>query len=316
MDHDTSGSASPLIVPASRVCDATIAITDHAMRRVYRGELLDTASTDVLDDERVRRLNMVASVRDVLDVFRGLPRRFFLLCGSSNFHHLDIGFLTNLREAGVGPVQLVLLDRHMDAQRYREATGMLHCGNWVSYACRTGLVSHGVLVGCRDYRRFRDYDLELFRQGRLRYHPDLSLELPADAIDTNCPTYVSIDTDILSVRSDWGRGQHTLGAVCGAALWRQLGALPIAGASLQGHVTDARMALDCLLCSLHCGGLVGKLPLQDQVHGFVYTFTAKLLGSLCGSPLSLERQAQIMLTLVSLVGRAARHPSYRVIDAA
>ncbi len=297
---------SPVNRDRFRIRDATVVLTDQAMRSVYCGQAIDGPTVDIVDESGVEALNMAAEPAEVLRLFRGLTRRFFLVCGSSNFHHLDIGFLTMLREELGGPVQLVLFDRHMDCQRFVEGTCLLHCGNWVSFACRQGLVSRAVLVGCRDYRWFPGYDRELFRTGQVVYHPHLGSPLPEGLLDPDAPVHVSVDTDILSVPSDWGVGDHSLKALVESPVWKQLSALHLVGASVQGHVTDRRLLRDLLRAAKRGSRVASAAPWYEQVCDAAYVVAAKTWASVSTRPLPLCEQQRIVGTVVEKLEECRR----------
>src|SRR6185503_3265276 len=124
-------------------------------------------------------------------------------------------------------LQLVLVDRHMDCQRFRENSGILHCGNWVSFCYRSGIISKAVMIGCNDYSKLKAFDSSLRDEGRFLYLPAFDSCDVGSFLDPEEPVYVSVDTDVLDVPSDWGVGKHSLKTVLASPLWEQLRSLSV-----------------------------------------------------------------------------------------
>lgn len=279
----------------AKISDANIVLTDQIMRKVYSGDAIEAESVILLGDEGIASLNIMASVHRLFSVLSPLAAKAFMICGSSNFHHLDAFNLTLHRNRIGTPLQLVLVDRHMDCQAYREGSTMLHCGNWVSYAYRKGLIDRVAMVGCDDFSRLSSFDNGIRLDGRMLYQPDFRSVDLRGFLDPSLPAYVSVDTDVLDVPSDWGRGRHSLESVMASPMWDQLAEFPLAGAFLNGHVSDGRRLADAFAFSIRSepGGLAGLGPKELLIDAAI-TLKDKLVASLSGAPLSPARQFSIM----------------------
>jgi len=290
-----------------RISDAIIALTDRAMDGCY-GELATfAADVDLLPREALEAQNLMCGEKETLRLVALLGDRFFLIAGSSNFHHLEVARLARLAERTAGPVHLLLIDRHMDAQEYRERDSVLTCGNWVPYAVRRGLVRSVTLCGCDDETRDPAFDREILDDGRIAHHPDLSAPLDARLFE-GCATYVSVDTDILAVPSDWGRGEVALSDLLAAPLWAQLANTTLCGAGIMGHVTDGRYAADMLATAWRRRGLVGSFSSFSELWAdFAYGLLPKLRAGFA-RPLPLERQFEIVRSIYEKIAETARPP--------
>lgn len=278
----------------ARISDANIVLTDTLMVSVY-ANVIDKRSVTLLKHGDIPSLNIMASLERLFALLAPLQAKPFMICGSSNFHHLDAVNLTLHREQAGKPLQLILVDRHMDCQRFKEGSKTLHCGNWVSYAYRKGLIDRVVMVGCDDFSRLSSFDNLLREDGRWLYLPDFQSVQLKPFLDPALPVYISVDTDVLDVPSDWGRGRHSLRTVLESPLWEQLSEFQVTGAFLNGHVTDSRRLADAFAFSLRSepGGLTGLGPRELLIDAAI-TFKDKLVASLAGSPLPPDQQLDIM----------------------
>lgn len=279
----------------ARISDANIVLTDKLMESVYAGEVVDSRSVVLLKHEGIATLNIMAPLDRLFSLLAPLKAKPFMICGSSNFHHLDACNLTLHREAAGMPMQLILVDRHMDCQKFREESRTLHCGNWVSYAYRKGLIDRVAMVGCDDFSRLSSFDNLMREEGKWLYQPDFRSVNLVPFLDPARPVYISIDTDVLDVPSDWGRGRHSLDTVLQSSLWDQLADFRVTGAFLNGHVTDGRRLADAFAFSLRSepGGLTGLGPRELLIDAAI-TFKDKLVASLAGAPLPPREQLSIM----------------------
>jgi hypothetical protein len=289
------------------VRESVFLVTDRAVSDVYRGIALDPGTTSFYDAPGIPSLNLGGTPESLFRIFQDLETRFYSFCGSSNFHHIDTVNLSRLRSALGLPLQLILVDQHMDCCLYEEDRRFLHCGNWVSYAYRKGLISKAVMIGCRDYRKLSNFDSSLEKDGNLVY-----IREPSEAdlngwLDPGQPCYLSIDTDVLSVPSDWGMGLHTLEALLSSPFWGFLEKADWVGAFLHGHVTDDRRFLDMALASFR-GPQVKAAgnPFRDLGVNLMHAVWPKLRASLFLPTLTMEEQLGIMLALYARCERARR----------
>ena len=167
----------------ARIADANIVVTDEAVAEAYDESRVDFASSRIFRSAAAPRLNIGCAWEAVSEALRPLEERFGFICGSSNFHHLDVFNLDRLRRKLGEPVQLILVDQHMDCVRFSEEDGFLHCGNWVAFAYRRGLIAKAAMVGCRDYRKLRTFEDSLEKDGNLAYCPDPRDPLPRNFLD-------------------------------------------------------------------------------------------------------------------------------------
>ena len=232
----------------------------------------------------------------------------FMICGSSNFHHLDAFNLTLQREKVGEPLQLVLVDRHMDCQRFRQGATQIDCGNWVSYAYRKGLIDRVAMVGCDDFPRLSSFDPLPREEGHFLYQPDFRSVRLEGFLDPGKPVYISVDSDVLDVPSDWGRGRHSLETVLASPLWDQLAEFPVVAAFLNGHVSDGRRLADAFAFSLRSepGGLSGLGPVELAIDAAI-TFKDKLVATLAGKPLPPQRQFTIMAAFHDRIRQVMAH---------
>lgn len=280
---------------AYRFSDANIVCTDRLMEKAYAGDAIDAATVTVLPHAGLDTLNFMAPIDLIFSRLSSLKARPFMICGSSNFHHLDAVNLTLHRAKAGRPLQLLLLDRHMDCQRFGSGSTSLHCGNWVSYAYREGLIDRVAMAGCNDYSRQSSFDRLPRDEGRFLYLPDFRAARLSGFLDPDLPLYLSVDTDVLDVPSDWGRGRHSLDMVMGSPLWDEIRNFKVVGAFLNGHVTDGRRLGDALMAPLRSefSGLKGLGP-ADLAMDMAITFKDKLVASLAAKPLTPESQVAIM----------------------
>lgn len=158
-----------------------------------------------------------------------------VLLGSGDFHHISNLLINRLGKANSAkPFQVVVLDNHPDNMRFPFG---IHCGSWVSHVARLPFVSHvhvlGITSGDIGIKHAWENRLLPLYRGKLSYwcinvavgwarriglsnafhkfdSPD---ELITSFISTQyrhpCPTYLSIDKDVLSVdtvRTNWDQG--------------------------------------------------------------------------------------------------------------
>jgi hypothetical protein len=295
--------------------DAVFLVTDRAVSNAYRSLALDAQTTSWLDSPDIFSLNLGGTPERLFQTFPTPRGEFYCIGGSSNFHHLDLINLKRLRVKHNSPLQLILVDQHMDCVRYEEKRKWLHCGNWISYAFQKGMISKVAMVGCRDYRSLTSFDARLEQAGALRYFPN-PMEVDFEGFfEPRLPTYLSIDTDVLSKPSDYGLGLHTLDIVLASPFWDFLGGSNWVGAFLHGHVTDNRRFLDVFRTSIFSpAARAAGNPFRDFKVNFVHCVWPKLLASLFLKELAMEEQLEIMLALYSRAekARSIHHMQFEV----
>lgn len=275
--------------------DSAILITDEVMRDVYVAPCIDEKSVRLIDFKTIRECNLYCPVTAVLKVsrlFDGFP---ILIGGSSNYHHFVIAHIKSLISQTHTPLQLVLIDRHMDCQKYNETSGTIHCGNWVSYCHRNKLVSHVYMIGCQSEIRQSSFDHTVSNSGTM-YHVSEVMNIPGDAIfEPNYPMYIAIDTDILDQPNDWGKGNVPVIEFLNMPLWEMLTNKKIIGGSIFGHVTDNRKCLDLLKKVFENPVTLFKnIPADELVNDILTTVLPKAYASLSSKPLPLDIQLQII----------------------
>jgi hypothetical protein len=183
----------------------------------------------------------------------------------------------------------------MDAQDIN-AVGRLHCGNWISYCYRHSWLSRIVMIGCDDFRNSSTFDRKITEDQNLLFFPQFDQVRLCPFLDPSASTYVSIDTDVLNVPSDWGIGRHPIESVLSSTLWSQLKNMLVVGAFLHGHVTDRRGFVDVLKRSLE-DGFIKKLSLRTSFLDTWYCFYHKLRASFHRRSVKLHQEAEIISSL-------------------
>ena len=162
-----------------------------------------------------------------------LPERYgSVFSGSGDFHHLS--YLLIRRLSAHAPFRVLVFDNHPDNMRYPFG---IHCGSWVRYVARLPWVTRVDVVGITSpdigARHAWENYLGPLRAGRVRYWsvgvdthwaarlglaaafrsfdsmPDLLARLHHELQVDGCPTYLSIDKDVLHpdvVRTNWDQG--------------------------------------------------------------------------------------------------------------
>ena len=229
-----------------KLAKANLIITDRAMARAYGPDVLDAESCHVIDRESIRELNLFCSPEALFQALEPLPWKFFCICGSSNFHHLDIFNLRRLHARTGRGLQLLVLDQHMDFGRFDPAGNVLHCGNWITYGFEKNFLSRALIIGCRNALESGIVDDRLHAGGKVAFRQNPAAASLFPFLSPDEPIYLSIDTDVLSVPSDWDRGLYDLKTVLAAPFWDELKSCRLAGAFIHGHVSDGRGAWDLL----------------------------------------------------------------------
>ena len=279
-----------------KIKNANIVVTDSLMETVYGADAIDGASVSVLKDPEIFALNVLATPEKVFSLLAPLSPKPLFICGSSNFHHVDAYNIAQFSRMLASPMQLILIDRHMDCQRYRDSENVLHCGNWVSYCYRKGYINRIVMAGCDDYSKVSTFDHQIKQDGNLLHAPDLNSIDIRSFLDAKAPTYTSVDTDVLDVLSDWGVGRHSMESVMASPLWEQLQGYKVVGGFINGHVTDDRRLKDMLVCAIiNIKASSVNMSFREICEDTYYTMKDKLKASLSGSPLKPEAQLQIIL---------------------
>ncbi len=281
------------------IYDTLIAITDSAMKKCYLND--DFVSLDncyIYKNSTIESFNLFCPASKLINTFNDITK-FFLIAGSSNFHHLEVSRLKNLKERLNTPLQLILFDRHMDAQFYNNKDRLLTCGNWISFAVRQNLVSNVILCGCNDETMQPAFDSELLNSGKIIYHKDISLQLDSGLLNLMQPTYISVDTDILNFPSDWGRGKLSLENFLSSPVWQQLKQCNIVGAGIMGHVTDNRRAIDMIYAAYkRRRELKSSQCSMDEIKAdIIYGLFPKMQASWRGSPLDITDQFNIIYSV-------------------
>ncbi|MCK4365203.1 MAG: arginase family protein [Thermoplasmatales archaeon] len=278
--------------------DANIVITDKAMRDTYNSKLLELSKSEIINPENTRHLNLYSNTDDVLKLKDKLKDHFFFIAGSSNFHHIDIANISRIYSKINQKLQLILIDQHMDCDVFLEDIKSLNCGNWVSYASRVGLVDRVVMIGNNDYRKNPRFDHDIEQKNKLLYHPNIENPFDIRFLKPDAPTYISIDTDILNVPSDWQKGIHDLESILNSPFWKQLSDFKLVGTCILGHVTDNRRTLDLIKKLSNKGSPTPKrykFSQGDYSVTFKHLFFQKVKASLTSIPLPLEKQLEIIL---------------------
>ncbi|MCP3922174.1 MAG: hypothetical protein GY714_06265 [Desulfobacterales bacterium] len=280
------------------ISDATILMTDQMMQKYYTKEA-SHESCHLFELDGMESLNLLCHWQKVEELVDSLKSHFFLIAGSSNFHHLEIAKLYKLTKELQKPVQLILFDHHMDAQEYRENDGILTCGNWVSFAVQNGLIDSVIMCGCDDETRIPLFDQKLQHSGKMQFHSDISRPLPNGILSKEKPTYISVDTDILNIPSDWGKGSVNIEDFLASPVWEQLKDVDVIGAGLMGHVTDNRRIKDMLKTTANRKEVLKSsfFSVKELYADIVYGIFPKLWASLTSRPLSPDFQYRIMLSI-------------------
>ena len=276
-----------------KIKNTLLLITDKAMRKVYNEPCIDSKSVKIIDCESIRRLNFLSKENQILDICDSVYP--FLIFGSSNFHHLVALHIKNLYKKIGCPLQLILIDRHMDAQSYNPDTKELHCGNWVSYCFHKGWLRNIIIIGSNNDYKMSSFDHSLIKKNVLTYCQNINSKKIETLIHKDVPTYVSIDTDVLNLPNDWGKGRVSLEELLNASFWNAVNRDNCYGASILGHVTDNRRIVDFLKVSFKSSNkILSKLSIFEIINGFFYTFFTKLWASITTKPLPMAEQLTIM----------------------
>ena len=98
-----------------RLSDLNLVKTDKIMNDIYNSEVVDLSNCNMIDDPDVFSLNLNSTPKKIFDLSLKLKNHFYLIAGSSNFHHIDISNLIRLKNKLKEKIQLILFDSHMDA---------------------------------------------------------------------------------------------------------------------------------------------------------------------------------------------------------
>jgi len=280
-----------------KLSDANIVITDKVMLDIYKSELIDSSTCNIISSDSIFKLNLYSNAKEILDFSKKLADYFFLIGGSSNFHHVDIANINRIQLKIKKKIQLILFDHHMDCGIYKPETNLLHCGNWISYAYQTNLVNRVVMIGTKDFRKETGFDYNLEKKKDLLYHPFLDKYFSNKFLNPNSPTYISIDTDILKDSSDWERGSYSLQTVLKSPIWEQLSNFNLVGACIIGHVTDNRKFFDLIKTSFqNIDKYQTKYDLNELWQYLIYTIFPKIWSSMFIRPLPTSEQFKIILS--------------------
>lgn len=278
-------------------CDLNLALTDKVMEQVYFNSKVQLDHCTTIPNILLKDINLSCLPIYMENLFSHLEDHFFFIAGSSNFHHLDVLPLKMKSQKISTSLQLVLFDRHMDNQIFSKDWNELHCGNWISYAYQFGFIKKILIVGSDDYRSLQGFYGEIEAAGDLCYLPKTSQEMPSGFFDPSVPVYISIDTDILSVPSDWGKGRHSLESALNSPVWENLKNYTIAGATILGHVSDRRGFRDLYSHYIKQNlTSVKKFSLKELYEYFVHGIWHKIQTSLFYSPLPLDKQIEIIFS--------------------
>ena len=281
-----------------KLFDLNVVITDKAMLDVYNSDLLDSSNSKIVSYNQIEKLNLYSNPKDVIELSKKLGNYFFFVAGSSNFHHIDIANILRIKSQIKKKLQLVLFDHHMDCSDFVIEKDILNCGNWISYAYKKNLISRVVMIGTKDFRKTDRFDFSLEKNGDLSYHPNINNCIDSKFLNPDSPTYISIDTDILSEPSDWERGPYSLNTLLNSPIWEQLSNYNLVGASILGHVTDNRKIIDLFKTNYQNKDMTKtKNPLSNQWEYLIYTIFPKLWSSLTIRPLPLDKQLAIIVAL-------------------
>jgi hypothetical protein len=289
-----------------KIHDALILATDRAVSAAYGGGVLDRDTATLFATPDLPTLNMGGISEAPFRVLKGMEDRFYCFAGSSNFHHLDAVNIQRLSARFGSPLQVVLIDQHMDCVRFDENDDLLHCGNWVSYCFRKGWLSKIAMIGCRDQRSQSNFDGRLEKEGALAFFPDPARTPLGGFLNPGRPVYLSVDTDVLSVPGDWSPGLHSLDSILKSPVWDFLAKAEWVGAFLHGHVTDNRRFLD-ILRSMSSGHIPNtwKNLLKDLGVNLAHAFWPKLRASFFPA-LPMDEQLKIMLAIYARAEKTRR----------
>lgn len=276
-----------------KIKNTLLLITDNIMRKVYNESCFDRKTVEIIDSESIRCLNFISEEKNIFEISNcTLP---FFISGSSNFHHLVSLHINNMFKKIGCPLQLILIDRHMDAEKYNPDTKELHCGNWVSYCFYKGWLRNIIILGSNNDYKMSSFDHSLIKKNVLTYCQNINSKKIETLIHMDVPTYVSIDTDVLNLPNDWGKGRVSLEDLLNASFWNVVNRDNCYGASILGHVTDNRRIVDFLKVSFKSSGkILSKLSIFEIINGFFYTFFTKLWASITTKPLPITEQLSII----------------------
>lgn len=284
------------------IFDSVIVITDNAMRNAYIPPYIDKETVKVIDEDAIRKFNFFTSSDKILkyrDAVKDFP---ILIGGSSNFHHFVIAHIVGKYSHFGVPIQIVLIDRHMDCQRYSDQTKMVHCGNWVSYCYRKKLISRIIMLGCGNEMNQSSFDHDIGKTGSFSYKPDITSNSFLETLDPDIPVYLSLDTDILNLSNDWGKGKVRLEDLLKIPLWSGLRSKHIAGASIIGHVTDNRRILDSFMKVIENPlRFAKKVSFNELINDIKTTVFPKLWASMTTKPMPFEDQFKVIRTLFNRI---------------
>jgi len=274
--------------------DLNLLLTDKIMIDIYNSSIINLSNCDIIDYNDIFSFNLHTNPKKILNLSSKLKDHFYLIAGSSNFHHLDISNLIRLKNKLKKKMQLILFDSHMDALRYIPESNFIHCGNWVSYLYNDKIINKVVTIGTGDWRKNKGFDYSLINNNDLLYHPDCNKPLKIEFLDPNIPTYISIDTDILDCPSDWGIGRCKFDEVLTSPIWDQLSNFNIVGATIMGHVTDNRKTLDLVKSFIQTPSKSNKYYRKEISAFFKNSIKLKLFASLTAWSLSIDKQFEII----------------------
>jgi hypothetical protein len=272
--------------------DVNVMATDASMTNTYTN-LSNSSFINI--QEHIPTLNLSCREENVLSLEPLLRDHFYLIMGSSNFHHLDIVNIKRICEKKKEKLQLLLIDQHMDCQQYDNQKKELHCGNWISYAYQKNYLSKIAIAGSRDFRELQSFDHSLAQDSILCVPPSLQKLTLENFFSKDLPVYISIDTDVLDVPNDWGRGKESLENILNAPFWHELREYNIIGACIHGHVTDNRKFLDIVSKAFHKDTQVSQQFSLTEVKEYIlHALLPKLWASITTRPLPLEQQRDII----------------------
>jgi len=208
--------------------------------------------------------NLATTLEKVQELENDCRNNFYLMAGSSNFHHLEIPKMSKiLKKHSRDSLQLILLDGHMDSERYDHHTDLMNCGSWISYGLRAGIISKVLMIGCKDSSKDFYFDTELLKSERMCYFKN-----PQDAelknfLSPDQPVYLSIDTDILDVATDWDVGHVSMKQLLESGFWQELKSYNLIGAGIMGHLSDRRGVGDYLYKAFHMT-FIEKIQFHDK----------------------------------------------------
>jgi len=281
------------------ISDANILITDENMKSVY--DKSNLSNVHILSPKSVYNTNMFCTSDEINVIESKLKNHFYLIAGSSNFHHLDIANISRIFSVTKKKIQLILFDQHLDCQQFDDRSNLVHCGNWVSYLYRKGIIGKVFIVGATS-KKDKYFDKQLGDSSDFSICQDINSSIQPGFFDDEIPTYISIDTDILSQQNDWPKGALSLNDVLGSPIWNQISNYNIVGSCILGHVTDNRRAMDFLKVLFKKRAYVkNTFSLSEIWDNTLKVLLIKIQASLSGKPLSLPKQLNIIKSFYNKV---------------